>query len=136
MTFSPFLRIVMLSEISNTSSSLWDTKRIVTPFFFKSVIISKSRVTSFLVRAVVGSSMIISFALSSSALEIAISCLSATGSVSTSASRSTSKLIFWTASSAILRNSFLLTSFFLFASTWLNARFSITVRFGKIEKSW
>ena len=97
--------------------------------------ISNSAATSFLVSAVVGSSMMISFASNISARQMATICFSATESEPTSRSSSTSKLILDRASSAIRRMRFLLTNLCPAANSVLNARFSITVRFGKIEKS-
>ena len=106
------------------------------PCAFSFSMISNSAATSLRVSAVVGSSMMISFASNISALQMATICFSATDSEPTSRSSSTSKLIFESASCAIWRMRFLFTNLCPAASSVLKARFSITVRFGKMEKSW
>jgi len=79
--------------------------------------------------------MMMSFALNISARLIATICFSATESVPTMRSSSTRKSIFKIASSAIFFMRARLTNLRPSASSLLSARFSMTVRFGKIEKS-
>ena len=97
---------------------------------------SKRAATSFFVRAVVGSSMMMSFASPIRARLMATSCLSATDRLPTSSSRSTSKPIFATASRATSRIRERFTRRRPAATSLPSAMFSITERFGKIEKSW
>ncbi len=87
-TRSPSLNTVTRSPISNTSSSLWEMKIIVFPFSIRFLTIWKSFSTSFLARADVGSSSIISSGSWSSILMISTICCCATVSLQTMASRS------------------------------------------------
>ena len=127
--------MVKRSEISNTSLSLWLTKSMAMPWALSLSMISNSAATSFLVSAVVGSSMMMSLASNISARQMATICFSATLSEPTRRSSSTSKLILERASVAIWRMRFLLTNLCPAASSVLKARFSMTVRFGKMAKS-
>ena len=135
-TTRPLRSTVKRSLIRNTSPSLWLTNSVEMPRDLRSRMIRNRASTSLLVNAVVGSSMMISLASLISAREIATSCLSATERSPTVASRSTRKSIFETASSAIRRKRRQLASRRFAASSVVSARFSITVRFGKMEKSW
>jgi len=75
---------VIRSQIAITSSSLWLTNITATPFFFRPRMISNSFSISRCVMAVVGSSMMMSFASWQIARQIATICFSATDSCSTS----------------------------------------------------
>ena len=97
--------------------------------------ILNSASTSFLVNAVVGSSIIINFALNISALLIATICFWATDKRLTFSSKSISILIFLIASSAIFLTFFQLIVFLPDANSEFNARFSATVKLGNKEKS-
>ncbi|MPM24015.1 hypothetical protein SDC9_70492 [bioreactor metagenome] len=135
-TNSPLRNIVKLSDISNTSLSLWLTNKMAIPRSLSLRMILNRFLTSFLVSAVVGSSIMINLVLNIRALLMAIICFSATDRFPTYASRSTLKLILAIASSAIVLIRFQLTIFLPSANSLLNARFSMTVRFGNMEKSW
>ena len=136
MIFWPLRRIVKRSAISKTSSSLWDTKRIVMPLARRSRMMRKSAATSFFVSAVVGSSMMISLASEMRARQMATSCLSATDRSPTLASKSTVKPMVATARSAMARKRFQLTNARPAATSVVSARFSMTERLGNTEKSW
>ena len=84
--------------------------------------------TSFAVRAVVGSSRIISLASCKMARAMATSCFSATDSSSTVCSKSREILISARAWAAICRILFLFASFLFSARNWFPAMFSATVR--------
>ncbi len=131
------LRItVRVSAISSISRILWLTNSTEMPAALSAVTRSNSRSTSWWVSAVVGSSMISSFASDASARAMATSCRPATGSRPTSRPSGSGVPSRAQASSAICRIRRGDTVRRMRASSGGRARFSATVRFGNREKSW
>ena len=136
-TLRPLRSTTTCSQTSSTSASLWLTKSTATPSALSRRMISRSTRTSRSVRAVVGSSMMMSRASEASARQMATSCLWATDSVSTRASRGIVDADALRASAPPApRTRPRSTSRRPAWSSEAKPMFSATVRFGKSEKSW
>ena len=133
-TGRPSRSTVTFSEIARTSSSLWLTKSVEMSFERSSSMTRTSASTSGLVSAVVGSSMMMSFAPCVRARAMATSCRLETGRSSTTASRSMSAWTLRSSHSASLRMLAHPMKFRPFSTIWLRAMFSATVRLGNSEK--
>jgi hypothetical protein len=132
----PSRKIVIESATWKTSSSLWLMKTIDSPLSLRSRTIVRSRATSVVVSAVVGSSMKRIRASIESARAIATSCLLAIERVPTASSSGSSSRIRASCSDAIWR---IRARFTYRVPSWsitLMAMFSATLRWSNRERSW
>ena len=135
-TWAPERRMVTRWETASTSSSLCETNMSATPRARRVATRANSRATSVWVRAVVGSSMMMIRASLTRARQMAVSCLSATDRVSTSASRSNARPSSSTMARAAGREARPEYSRRRSATAAVSTMFSPTVRLGNSEKSW
>ena len=136
MTLRPDRMMVTRCEMAMTSSSLCDTKMRATPCALSFSTTMNRRATSRWVRAVVGSSMMRSFALPARERQMAVSCLSATESCSTSASSGSGTPRRSTICAACFFAFVELKNFFFSVTEEVIMMFSATVRFENRLKSW